>query len=40
MDDRERIFGGNAAELYRLPMPATEPRLPILMPPITAERRP
>ena len=38
-DDRERIFGGNAVELYRLPVPAIEPRFPLVMPSITAERR-
>jgi len=38
-DDRERIFGGNAALLYRLPVPAAEPSLPIVMPSITADRR-
>jgi L-fuconolactonase len=37
--DRERIFGGNAVALYRLPLSAIEPRLPIEMPSITAERK-
>jgi L-fuconolactonase len=39
MAEREGIFGGNAAVLYQLPVPAAEPRLPLVMPSITAERR-
>jgi L-fuconolactonase len=38
MAEREGIFGGNAAVLYQLPVAATEPRLPLVMPSITAER--
>src|SRR2546428_13562296 len=38
-DDRERIFGGNAIALYRLPLSANGPSLPTRMPSVNAERR-